>query len=90
MSYLANIGERLPFIRRLIDEGVLPPDVKSFTLTFKVDDVIRVTYDRYAPEEMLTEEVAGEIAAEVAKHGAVVVETRTKEPQDAPSQCDGA
>lgn len=55
----------MPFIRKLIDEGIIPPMTTDFTLHFPLEGMIEVTYRCHAPRELLTEDVASQIAQDI-------------------------
>lgn len=62
-------GERMPFIKKLMDEGIIPPMTTDFALHFPLNGSIRVSYECHASEELLTEEVAGQIAHDIKAGG---------------------
>lgn len=63
------LGDRMPFIRRLMDEGVIPPMTTSFSLHFPLNGIIRVSYECHAHEDLLTEGVAAEITNDIKAGG---------------------
>lgn len=69
-------GQRMPFIKKLIDAGVIPPMTTDFPLRFPLDGVIEVSYRCHAPRELLTEDVGGQIVQDINAVGASI----TREP----------
>lgn len=65
MSVANCPGERMQFIKKLIDEGIIPPMTTDFTLHFPLDGAIEVSYRCHAPQELLTEDVASQIAQDI-------------------------
>lgn len=82
---VGGIADRLPFIRKLMDAGIIPPMAKDFTLRFPLGGAVEVTYNCFAPDELLTEDVAAQIAQDVDAVGASITRKPNAEVADAPA-----
>lgn len=81
---VGTIQNRLPFVRKFIEAGIIPPLTKDFSIHFPLDDLVTVTYNCFAPEELVAEDVAIEIVQDIGLVGANMDDEPAGEVSDAP------